>query len=430
MTTKEIYALFVKHPFLTTDTRKCIPGSLFIALKGETFNGNTFAQKAIQEGCSYAFVDEPEYADNQRIFFVEKGGLKTLQDLANFHRRQFTIPVLAITGTNGKTTTKELIASVLSKGHKVLYTLGNLNNHIGVPLTLLRLTGEHTIAVIEMGANHLGEIAALCTIAEPTFGLITNVGKAHLEGFGSFEGVKRTKGELYDYLKSNNGKIFLQGDNVHLSEMTNGNECMRYGKGENNLIIGSVVSCDPYLTFKWQVRGGKYVYTVQTKLTGSYNLDNILAAIAVGRHFGITPADSNKAISEYVPTNNRSQVMQTTRNTLIVDAYNANPASMTVALENFRDLQMPSKVLILGDMRELGVDSDDEHQKVALLAEQSHAEQIILVGPSFGATNSNASKFASADTLKDWLKEHPLEGKTILIKGSNSMRMESLVDTL
>lgn len=430
MTTKEIYALFVKHPFITTDTRKCIPGSLFFALKGETFNGNLFAHKALQEGCSYAFVDEPKYADNQHTFYVEKGGLKTLQDLANYHRRQFTIPVLAITGTNGKTTTKELIASVLSKGHKVLYTQGNQNNHIGVPLTLLRMTGEHSVAVIEMGANHLGEIAELCAIAEPTFGLITNVGKAHLEGFGSFEGVKKAKGELYEYLKANNGKIFIQGDNIHLSEMTNGNECMRYGQGENNLIIGSVVSCDPYLTFKWQVRGGKYVYTVQTKLTGSYNLDNILAAIAVGRHFGIAPTDTNKAIGEYIPTNNRSQVKQTEKNTLIVDAYNANPASMTVALENFRDLQMPSKVLILGDMRELGVDSDKEHQKIALLAEQSHAEQIILVGPFFGATKCNAIKFESADALKDWLKEHPLEEKTILIKGSNSMRMESLVESL
>lgn len=429
MSIKEIYSLFKKYPVITTDTRNCTSNSIFIALKGTHFNGNQYARKAIQEGCAYAIVDEPEYADNKKILLSEMNGLETLQALARYHRRQFTIPVLAITGTNGKTTTKELIANVLSKGHTVLYTEGNLNNHIGVPLTLLRMSGEHTIAVIEMGANHPGEIAELCAIAEPTYGLVTNVGKAHLEGFGSLEGVIRTKGELFEYLQDHEGTIFLQGENPYLKPLVSGLEAIRYGVGEDNIVVGSIVSSSPFLTYQWKVRGGKYVYTVDTKLVGAYNLENVLAATVVGRHFGINPAQINKAISEYIPTNNRSQLKKTAANTLIIDAYNANPESMMLALDNFRKMEMSGKTLILGDMRELGVNSDEEHEYIARLADRTGAE-VFLIGENFYRTNAGSEKFEDTESFKQWLQTHPLKERTILIKGSRDMKLESLLDDL
>lgn len=431
MTTKEIYRLYKKYPTITTDTRHCIQGSIFIALKGDNFNGNKFARTAIESGCEYAFVDEKEYADNHKILLMDKPGVETLQELANYHRRQFNIPVIAITGTNGKTTTKELIAAVLSQGHKVLYTQGNMNNHLGVPLTLLRMNGEHSIAIIEMGANHPGEIETLCKIAEPTFGLITNVGKAHLEGFGSFEGVIRTKGELYAFLQQHGGKVFLPGDNPYLSELARGFETITYGKKETNTIIGKAESCSPFLTYQWKVRGGKYIYTVSTQLIGTYNLDNILAAITVGRYFGILPNLINKAISEYTPNNNRSQLKKSDKNTLIIDAYNANPESMRVALENFEAIPNEHKVLILGDMKELGEQSDIEHQHIANLTTQGNYETIFLIGENFGKVKCDiANKFPTTEAFHQWLSTYPLNQKTILIKGSRGMKLESLLDLL
>ena len=429
MKIKEIYSLFQKHPSVTIDTRNCLPNSIFIALKGANFNGNKFAAEAVERGCSYAIVDEPEYADGKRILLSELSGIETLQQLARYHRRQFTIPVLAITGTNGKTTTKELIAAILSKGHKVLYTEGNLNNHIGVPLTLLRLNGHHSIAVIEMGANHLGEIAFACSIAEPNYGLITNVGKAHLEGFGSLEGVIQAKGELYEYLQAHEGTIFLQGENVHLKQMVHDLESIRYGTGENNIVIGETVAADPCLTYRWHVRGGKSEYTVETKLVGSYNLENVLAATVVGRHFGINATDINKAISEYIPVNNRSQLKKTASNTLIIDAYNANPGSMRVALENFQELDATGKTLILGDMRELGEDSEAEHQHIANFAINTGAETY-LIGENFYRTNVPAQKFETIEAFKAYLIDNPLKERMILIKGSRGMKLETLLDLL
>ena len=376
MDIKELYKLYQQHPQITTDSRECPKDSIFLALKGESFDGNKFAASALEKGCSYAIIDEPEYKQDDRFILVDNC-LQTFKDLAREHRRQFDIPVIGITGTNGKTTTKELIAAVLSQKYNVLYTQGNFNNDVGVPKTLFRLTKEHEIAVIEMGASHPGDIKTLVETAEPTCGLITNVGRAHLQGFGSFEGVIKTKGELYDFLRSQKDSlIFINADNEYLMDLISDDEevwLSPYSTDADNqysCISGEIIACDPFLKFRWREplmvleeegRSTKW-HKVQTKLIGSYNIDNLLAAIAVGINFGVDRKKICAALEEYTPSNNRSQMTITEKNHLIVDAYNANPTSMHAALDNFSLIQAEKKMAILGQMGELGEESEKEHR--------------------------------------------------------------------
>ena len=420
-----IYNLFKECGRVTTDTRNCPEGSMFIALKGETFNGNMFARQALEKGCRYAVVDEAEYADAERIILVDDC-LKTLQMLAREHRRALGTPIVGITGTNGKTTTKELIATVLQKRYNVLYTQGNLNNHIGVPLTLLNLAESHEMAVVEMGANHPGEIRTLVNIAEPDCGLITNVGKAHLEGFGSFEGVVKTKSELYDYLRSKeNAFIFLDKDNEVLCQASEGLEAIGYGlEGEGLYVKGKLHACAPFLAFEWEHEGKSY--DVNTHLIGAYNVKNALAAIAVGLRFDVPAEAICEALSGYVPSNNRSQLTETADNRLIVDAYNANPTSMMAALENFRLMEVPHKVAILGDMKELGEGSVDEHRKIVDFLSTCGFERIILVGDEFGQANAGFEHYPDVEAVKQLFATDKPLGKFILIKGSNSMKLAQL----
>lgn len=430
MEIEELYNRFTECNGLTTDSRHCPEGSMFLALKGETFNGNAFAAQSLTQGCRYAVVDEPQYAspENPRIILVDNC-LETLQKLANYHRRRLGTRMIGVTGTNGKTTTKELIATVLGEKFKVLYTQGNFNNHIGVPLTLLRLKPEHEMAVIEMGANHPGEIKTLVHIAEPDYGIITNVGKAHLQGFGSFEGVIRTKGELYDFLREKgNSTIFIQNENPYLNKIATGLTCVRYGQTPGLDVTGKVVSCSPFLRFSWTAEGVSH--EVQTHLIGSYNLDNALAAVTIGRYFGVEDAKICHALSSYVPQNNRSQLVHTASNTLIVDAYNANPTSMMAALENFRQMEAAHKVAILGDMKELGEGSHEEHQKVVDFLKECGFERIMLVGPEFGGTVSSFEHYKDVKEVEALLAAHPLQGCCVLVKGSNSMKLSELPASL
>ena len=418
-----LYNIFLNSTGITTDSRDCPKGSIFFALKCETFDGNQYAASALEKGCSYAVVDEAEYATDDRFILVPDV-LTALQQLANEHRRALGTRIIGVTGTNGKTTTKELIAAVLSKKYNVLYTQGNFNNHIGVPKTLLRLTKEHEIAVVEMGANHPGEIKTLVNIVEPDYGIITNVGKAHLEGFGSFEGVIKTKGELYDFLRQKGGsKVFIDADNEHLAGIAHDLELIKYGvKSDAGTLAvkGEVIACDPFLRFRWN--GGE----VNTHLIGAYNIYNMLAAATIGMHFGVTPAQINEALTEYVPSNNRSQLTVTENNKLVVDTYNANPTSMMAALENFTLMAMPSKMAILGSMGELGAVSHDEHQRIVNYLTQHGYNDVWLVGKEFGKIECNYRKFADVEAVKQELLSHPLKDQCILIKGSNTMRLFEL----
>lgn len=429
METSLLYKYFIECGKVTTDTRDCPEGSMFIALKGANFNGNTFASQAIANGCRYAVVDEAEYANDAegRILLVDDC-LKALQELAAWHRRVLGTKMIGITGTNGKTTTKELIAAVLKEKYNVLYTQGNLNNHIGVPLTLLKLTPEHEMAVVEMGANHPGEIKTLVNIACPDYGIITNVGKAHLEGFGSFEGVIRTKGELYDYLRANGGKIFIQNENPYLNSIVEGLECIRYGAEDGLYVSGKVLSCSPFLTFSWKSEGK--AHEVQTHLIGSYNIDNALAAVAIGRYFGVADDDICHALSSYEPRNNRSQLVEAGGNSYVIDAYNANPTSMAAALENFRMIDAGHKMVILGDMKELGEASLEEHQKVVDMLAGCGFDRVILVGQEFGKTANAFEHFNNADEVYSVLSSAMSKGYMILIKGSNSMKLAGLAEKL
>ena len=427
-----LYRIFRSCKGVTTDSRNCPAGSLFFALKGENFDGNTFAAKALEAGCAYAVVDSPEHkpAGDTRYPLVDDS-LQTLQQLARLHRRTLGIPLLGITGTNGKTTTKELIAAVLSEHINVLYTQGNLNNHIGVPLTLLGMKPEHQLAVVEMGASHPGDIRELVEIAEPNYGLITNVGKAHLQGFGSFEGVVRTKGELYDYLRRKGGcTVFLNDDDPHLKAIATGLQTVCYGNRQGLYVSGHATACSPFLSFEWQAAGQTAAQKVQTQLIGAYNLPNALAAVTIGRYFGIGPARINHALENYVPRNNRSQLKRTGSNTLIVDAYNANPTSMQAALENFRDMQAENKMLILGDMRELGADSHAEHCRIVEYMQECGFTNVRLVGAEFTATGADYPCYPDAKALIDELKKAKPTGQTILIKGSNSMQLATVAEYL
>lgn len=428
----ELYKLYIQHPVITTDSRECPEGSMFFALKGASFNGNAFAAGALERGCKYAVVDEKEYAvpGDERYILVDDV-LKTLQQLAHYHREQFKIPVIEVTGTNGKTTTKELMACVLSKKYNVLYTQGNFNNHIGVPKTLLRLTAEHTMAVIETGANHPGEIKTLAEIVDPDFGIITNVGVGHIEGFGSFEGVVRTKGELYDYLRGKHGAVFIDRDSEDLTGMAGGLHQIGYGSpgGDMLAVEGEVVECAPFLKFRWRHAGGEW-QEVQTQLIGAYNVKNLLAAAVVGRTFGIAVEQINDALASYKPTNNRSQLTETENNKLIVDAYNANPTSMMAALENFRDMKVDKKMVILGNMGELGGISWKEHQRVVDFLTGESFKHVWLVGEGFKALHHPFRTFDNVEQVKQALSEKKPKGYYILIKASHSVRLYELPEYL
>ena len=426
-----LYQLFLNCGVVTTDSRNCPSNSLFIALKGDSFNGNQFAAQALEKGCAYAVVDEPQYMieGSERCILVDDC-LATLQALANYHRRELGIKVIGITGTNGKTTTKELISAVLSQSYHVLYTQGNLNNHIGVPLTLLRMTIEHDIAVIEMGANHPGEIKQLAEIAEPDFGIITNVGKAHLEGFGSFEGVVKTKGELYEYLRYKpNAKVFIHHENTYLQEIAKGLDLVEYGTAAGLFVTGQVTDNSPFLAFNWQHNGDE-LNEIKTQLIGDYNFTNALAAVTIGRFFEVDDDGINKALSEYEPQNNRSQLQQTADNTLIIDAYNANPTSMMAALQNFKQMKAEHKMVVLGDMRELGQDSLAEHQKIIDFLNDNPFESVVLIGDQFMSLSSKFTTYPDAQSFIDDLLLQKPKGFTILIKGSNGIKLNSIVQYL
>ena len=457
MSIKNLFELYQQHPCITTDSRDCPEGSIFIALKGDNFNGNQFAMQALEKGCAYAIVDE-DIEDAQptalasRLIKVDSC-LQTLKDIAREHRRQFDIPVIAITGTNGKTTTKELIKAVLAEKYNVLATEGNFNNDVGVPKTLLRLNKDHEIAIIEMGASHPGDIKTLVETAEPTCGLITNVGRAHLQGFGSFEGVISTKGELYDYLMANTeGPIFINADNDYLVDLIGDDDeifLTPYSTDPEKqyvCISGEVVSCDPELTFRWrkplmeleETGASQKWHKVRTHLIGAYNIDNLLAAIAVGINFGVDRKAICHALENYMPTNSRSQLVQTEHNRLIVDAYNANPSSMAAALENFRLMttkEGETKMAILGEMRELGDVSHEEHQRLIDMLAKSDINEVWLVGKEFNGISTHASSlilryFKDVEEVKAELQAHQPSERLILIKGSNGNKLYQLPEFL
>ena len=433
MEIKELYEIYKAHPVVTTDSRNCPEGSMFFALKGETFDGNKFAVAAIEKGCAYAVVDDKEIVHPQTI--LVDNVLETLQALARYHREQLDIPFVGITGTNGKTTTKELVATVLSKKYRVHYTQGNFNNHIGVPLTLLSIKPDCEMAVIEMGANHPGEIKTLANIALPTCGLITNVGKAHLEGFGSLEGVINTKKELYDNLAERGGHVFVNAANPFLMNVLNAESYTTYSSNveESADINGRLLRCAPYVEFEWNNKH------IATHFVGAYNLDNMLAAITVGLHFGVSEDDICSAISDYIPANNRSQLTKTEHNTLIVDAYNANPTSMMAAIDNFELMEGENKVAILGDMLELGEQSAIEHQNIVRRLIESKIEKVILVGKEFSQFiihNSQFiidSRFVAYESLEALLETQniaSMQSQLILLKGSNGIGLYKLIPYL
>ncbi len=429
MTTEQLYKIFERHPIVTTDSRDCPAGSIFFALKGESFNGNKFAAAALQQGCAFAVVDEAEYCpQGDGRYILVDNVLRAFQLLARHHRRTLGTRIVGITGTNGKTTTKELLAAVLGQKYNVLYTLGNFNNDIGVPKTLLRLKPEHEVAVVEMGASHPGDIKTLVELVEPDLALITNVGMAHLQGFGSFEGVVKTKGELYDFMRqSKRGKVFVDANNPHLMGIAEGLDLVTYGTPARPdlFVSGKVVSAVPFLRFAWQREGGAW-NEVQTHLVGAYNVLNMLAALSVGLFLGVSAEEANRALANYVPSNNRSQLEETAHNKLIMDAYNANPTSMSVALNNFHDMEVPHKMAILGDMLELGAVSQSAHQAIVDQLSQLTLDEVWLVGPEFARTNCAFRKFNDVEEVIAELKKHRPENHYILVKGSNGIHLDKL----
>lgn len=426
MNIEELYQIYLQYPSVQTDTRKLKPRDLFFALKGPNFNGNSFAQKAIDTGAAYAIIDEKEFSINDRTILVDDVPT-ALQQLAKHHRQQFNIPFIAITGSNGKTTTKELIHVVLSSAFKTYTTEGNLNNHIGVPLTLLKIKDDAEIAVIEMGANHQKEIASYCEVALPTHGLITNCGKAHLEGFGGVEGVRKGKGELYDHLRSNDGTAFIMWDYDYLQEMSKGIlHTFTYGTTEVD-VVGEAIESDPFL--KVQFKKG-FEGLVTTQLVGSYNLPNVLAAVAVGTYFKVDAQKIKQALENYVPSNSRSQLVAKGSNKIILDAYNANPSSMKLAIENFSKTKADNKVLVLGAMAELGIESPKEHQNIIEEISKHKWQQVVLVGKNFEDINHPFIQFASSSDAGSWVKEQNFQNTYFLIKGSRSTQMEKVMEAL
>ena len=459
----DLYSIFLKHPVVATDSRKCPRGSIFFALRGEKFDGNDYVEQALNNGAAFAVGDRAGLPQDSRIIRVDDA-LRSLQDLANYHRKQLNPTVIAITGTNGKTTTKELIAAALSTQYPVLFTQGNFNNHIGAPLTLLQLKSEHRFAVIEMGANHPGEIRELCRIADPDFGLITNVGKAHLEGFGSFEGVVRAKTELYDYIRQKNGTIFVNIDNPILKERSENTKRIFYGTSPEAFVQGRIIDSEASLELEWSskevlerhceddspkqsiknqnpgllhsVRNDVAFHHIKTQLIGNYNFENVLAAICIATYFNAATEHAqllNQAIANYTPTNNRSQSLKTQRNHLIIDAYNANPSSMQVALDNFFNLKVSPKMTIIGEMKELGEYSREEHQKVVDRLKESGIDKVILCGGNFQILPSIAPEwtvFRNTQELLNYLQSENISGFHILIKGSRANQLEKTIEFL
>nr|WP_319270387.1 UDP-N-acetylmuramoyl-tripeptide--D-alanyl-D-alanine ligase [uncultured Draconibacterium sp.] len=422
-----IYSCFLQSTKVSTDSRKIENGCIFFALKGANFNGNKYANDALKKGATYAIVDEAEYATNDKIFLVDDV-LNTLQQLAHYHRKQLGLPILAITGTNGKTTTKELISTVLAKKFEVSFTQGNLNNHIGVPLTLLSMNKSTEFGVVEMGANHPGEIADLCKIADPDFGIITNIGRAHLEGFGSFEGVIKTKGELYGYLGEKNGTVFYNSDNKILKEKVEPlSKRISYGK-ENASFTGEVIQSPPFIHVKANFKKG--VLYLNSNLIGDFNFENILAAACIGNYFDVDPLKIQQAIKAYHPTNNRSQLINKGEIKIIMDAYNANPTSMAASIESFLENLQGDKYLILGDMLELGAYSDYEHEKIVEMIPESLESSTFLVGKQFSKANTRAGieSFINVGELCAFLKSEPIKNGNILIKGSRGIQLEKVLD--
>ena len=423
----DLYEIYKSFPQVQTDTRQLKKGDLYFALKGPNFNGNEFALQALEQGAAYSIVDEPVDASEQlqkRILLVEDV-LSSLQALAKFHRAQFNIPFIAITGSNGKTTTKELVAAVLSSHYTIYTTKGNLNNHIGVPLTLLSIQKDAQFAIIEMGANHLKEIESYCSYTLPTHGMITNCGKAHLEGFGSEEGVRKGKGELFDYLRAHQGTVFLMQDFDYLVKMAQDiPHIIGYGK-EHGQIKADAIDHNGMLTV--QIKKGIEIDSIQTHLVGNYNLPNVLAAVAIGHHFKVPNDKIKLAIENYIPTNSRSQLLTWNKNEVILDAYNANPSSMKLAVENFAKMNKENKIVCLGGMRELGAETLMEHQMLIDQLKQTNWKQVLLVGSEFKPCIHNFLYFDTVIEAKVWLQAQELKGNTLLIKGSRGIQMEQLI---
>lgn len=425
MNIEQLYHLYLQYPSIQTDTRKLKAGDIFFALKGGNFNGNHFAQQALDAGAAYAVVDEKEFALHDKMILVDDV-LTTLQQLARHHRTQLDIPFIAITGSNGKTTTKELVHAVLSTTYKTYTTEGNLNNHIGVPLTILRIKQDAEMAIIEMGANHQKEIAGYCEYTMPTHGLITNAGKAHLEGFGGIEGVRKGKGELYDYLRAHKGIAFVMWDYDYLHQMSKGiDTIITYGTSHAQ-ITGEVEQGEPFLLVR--ITKGPGIDTIHSQLVGDYNLPNILAAVAVGNYFQVKGPAIKSAIESYAPSNSRSQLITKGSNKIILDAYNANPSSMKAAIENFSKLSEKKKVLVLGGMAELGEESLQEHKNIIHLIGQYKWDEVVLVGGDFLKTSHPYKSFANASEARQWLQQQHFSDTMLLIKGSRSMQMEKVLE--
>lgn len=428
MQIEKLYELYQNYPSVQTDSRKLNHGDLFFALKGEHFNGNAFAKQAIDAGAAYAVIDEKEFELPAKTILVDDV-LYTLQQLAKYHRQQFNIPFIAITGSNGKTTTKELIHAVLSSAFKTYTTEGNLNNHIGIPLTILKIKKDAQIAVIEMGANHQKEIEGYCKYTMPTHGIITNCGKAHLEGFGSVEGVKKGKGELFDYLRTlTHGFAFVMWDYDYLREMSKGiSGIIKYGTEGNDHVIGKVFHNEPFLQV--EIIQGLNNTIISTQLIGEYNLPNILAAVTVGKFFEVPEERIKSAIENYIPSNSRSQLIEKGTNKIILDAYNANPSSMKLAIENFSKINADKKILTLGAMAELGENSLQEHESIVRLIDQTKWEDVILVGGDFLKIDHPYKSFENSNAAAEWFKQHKFENTFFLIKGSRSTQMEKIIET-
>ncbi len=434
MKTEQLYSIFCRYPSVITDSRVCREDAIFFALRGDRFDGNMFASQALEQGCPYAVVDDPSVVRNDRYILTEDV-LATLQTLARYHRQQLDIPVLAITGTNGKTTTKELLLSVLSRKYRVTGTQGNLNNHIGLPLTILSASKETDILVTEMGANHPGEIASLCNIADPSHGIITNIGKAHLEGFGSFEKIVETKTELYDHLAEKGGVAFYNAGNSLLRDkVINVKKRIAYGLADDgaDIVFSPVVKDGEPLSFLWHSPQGQR--EIRTRLYGSYNYENVMAAVAVGDYFGVSPDDIVEAVSSYIPQNMRSQVIRTKRgNTVILDAYNANPTSMSYAIEEFSKQPGDKKAVILGDMLELGRFAEEEHDRILdLLKRKGFKKDVFLVGKQFNVMSEKYGYrgFPDRDALKNFLAQRSWSGYVILVKGSRLIKLEEVLEEL
>ena len=437
---EQIYELYKTAYTVTTDSRTITPGCVFVALKGEHFDGNDFALKVAEDGVAACVIADRKNLPRHERLFVVDDSLKALQQLAHYHRQQLNTPIIGITGTNGKTTTKELVSAVLSKKYDIIFTQGNFNNQLGEPLTLLRIRPETELAVVEMGASHPGDIRELTDIGEPNYGIITNIGRAHLEGFGGFEGVIRTKNEMYQHIAEHKGLLFVNSDNPLLMDLSRGMDKVTYGTAPTADVKGKLLSAAPYLSVDWNG------YQINTQLVGDYNFENVMAAICVGTYFKVTTSDIVDALSHYCPTNNRSQVIETGRNRVVMDAYNANPTSMSHALNNFRNICKEDNLLILGDMRELGEESQKEHENIFNLVKDLGFKKVYLVGTEFSTLlkNTNYSSKVEADNidlseylvfpdveaLMLYLQQHPVSGKDILVKGSNGIHLNKITDSL